>query len=189
MPLSPHEPLRKAAVLLAALDRPAADALLAQMSPAEAERVRQAVIELGPFETAEQDAVLAEFVELAPAPNRTGGVEWVDSTSLPEIAPDAPAASPFAFLRAADADVLVPLLKHEHPQTLALVLAHLPPDRAAPVLTALPAAAQQEVLRRLAESDDAHPPWQRGSENWIGGSAGGRPASARWRRFWPPRGN
>jgi flagellar motor switch protein FliG len=155
-----NERLRKAAMLVAALDRPAADALLSQMSEAEAARVRRAVLELGPFAPDEQDEVLAEFAAAAPAPARDSGVEWVPSSSAGEEyqAPLAPRATrPFQFLEAATAETLAPLLEREHPQTVALVLAHLPAERAAPVLTALPEGLQTAVVRRLAELDDAHP--------------------------------
>ena len=153
------ERLRKAAVLVAALDRPAADALLAQMSEAEAARVRRAVVEWGPFEPEEQESVLAEFAAAAPPP-RNDGVEWAPSAEAASAAPQPaspPALQPFRLLAEAAVDTLVLLLESERPQTVALVLAHLPPDKAAPVLTALPDALQTAVVRRLAALDDAHP--------------------------------
>ncbi|MFO0901321.1 MAG: FliG C-terminal domain-containing protein [Pirellulales bacterium] len=153
------ERLRKAAVLVAALDRPAADALLAQMSEAEAARVRRAVVEWGPFEPEEQESVLAEFAAAAPPP-RNDGVEWAPSAEAASAAPQPaspPALQPFRLLAEAAVDTLVPLLESERPQTVALVLAHLPPDKAAPVLTALSDSLQTAVVRRLAALDDAHP--------------------------------
>lgn len=49
------------------------------------------------------------------------------------------------------------LIRKEHPQTVALILAHLPPLRGAEVLGLLPEQAQADVLRRLAALDQVTP--------------------------------
>jgi len=158
-----NQQLRKAAVLVAALDRHSADALLAQMPEVEAARVRRAVVELGPFSDDEQEAVLAEFAAASPAAssssrhNDDDGVEWAPSAAAMATAELPTAARPFQFLAEASAESLTALLEREHPQTVALVLANLPADRAAPVLTSLPEGLQTAVVRRLADLDDAHP--------------------------------
>ena len=64
---------------------------------------------------------------------------------------------PFRFLREAHSDRLTPFLAGEHPQTIALVVSHLPPQRAAGLLAALGAPLQAEVLRRLADLEQADP--------------------------------
>src|SRR6188472_3707459 len=53
--------LRKAAILVTALDGAAADQLLDQMGEQQAARVRNAVMELSDIDPAEQETVLAEF--------------------------------------------------------------------------------------------------------------------------------
>lgn len=63
----------------------------------------------------------------------------------------------FAFLEAATASDLTPCLAGEHPQTIALVMAYLPPDRAAQLLSHLPDALQADVLRRLSRLDEPDP--------------------------------
>ncbi|HTN74860.1 MAG TPA: FliG C-terminal domain-containing protein, partial [Pirellulaceae bacterium] len=60
-------------------------------------------------------------------------------------------APPFAFLHDAPAELVVKYLRHEHPQTIAVVLAHLPPQRAAAIVLQLPAATQTDVLLRIGE--------------------------------------
>jgi flagellar motor switch protein FliG len=48
-------------------------------------------------------------------------------------------------------------LEREHPQTIALVLAHLPPECAGHVLAHLAARVQTDVIRRLVEFDATDP--------------------------------
>ena len=48
-------------------------------------------------------------------------------------------------------------IENEHPQTIALVLAHLHTDQAASVLSLLPKEVQTEVAKRLAEMDRTSP--------------------------------
>src|SRR5438874_223966 len=60
--------LRKAAVLISALDEPTADAILKQMSPEEAAKVRRALIELDEIPADEQQLVLADFLRQQSAP-------------------------------------------------------------------------------------------------------------------------
>src|SRR5437762_700170 len=60
--------LRKAAVLVSALDEPTADAILQQMRPEEAAKVRRALIELDEIPADEQQQVLADFLRQQGAP-------------------------------------------------------------------------------------------------------------------------
>ena len=64
---------------------------------------------------------------------------------------------PFRFLRDAEADKLVRVLAGERPQTIALVLSHLPPQQAGSVLARLQPALQNEVVRRLVDLEETDP--------------------------------
>jgi len=75
----------------------------------------------------------------------------------PRGEPRGPAAPPFGFLHDAETEKLAGLLSAERPQTIAVVLSHLPADRAAGVLGRLPAAVQADVLRRLADLEETDP--------------------------------
>src|SRR5690606_9749385 len=52
---------------------------------------------------------------------------------------------------------LLSFIQHEHPQTIALIMAYLHPDQAAQILMALPPDEQVEVARRLATLDRTTP--------------------------------
>ena len=58
--------LRKAAVLVASLDRSAADTLLNEMSPDQAQRLRRAIVELGLVDPEEQSQTIEEFFRIGP---------------------------------------------------------------------------------------------------------------------------
>jgi flagellar motor switch protein FliG len=64
---------------------------------------------------------------------------------------------PFEFLQHADPRQVLSFLQEEHPQTITLVLAHMPVDRAAMVIGGLPEELQQEVAVRLATMDRTSP--------------------------------
>jgi flagellar motor switch protein FliG len=82
-------------------------------------------------------------------------------------APEAGARPPFEFLHEATPDSLAALLAGEHPQTAALVLAHLAPVHAARVMQTLPAALQAEVVRRMIDLEETAPEILREVERQI----------------------
>jgi flagellar motor switch protein FliG len=56
----------------------------------------------------------------------------------------------FASLRAVDPTILVDYLKGEHPQTIALVLAHLDHQKVAQIIKEMPEKLQPEIVFRIA---------------------------------------
>jgi flagellar motor switch protein FliG len=61
---------------------------------------------------------------------------------------------PFERLRQMDPSVLASFIRNEHPQTVALVLAHLSHRAAASILKLLPADMQADVIRRIASLEN-----------------------------------
>ena len=175
--------LRKAALLLAGLDRASADAMLGALGPDQARCLRQAVVRLDEIDPAEQQEVIEEFLRAGPRrPRREpSGVELDEglarrlglvpakSSAACEDEPlngrrgeaagesRGPAAPPFGFLHDAETEKLAGLLAAERPQTIAVVLSHLPAERAAGVLGRLPPDVQADVLRRLADLEETDP--------------------------------
>ena len=67
-------------------------------------------------------------------------------------------SSPFEFLRGSSPEQIVAFLRNEHPQTIALVLAHLPgADMAARVLEQLQPEVQTDIATRIALMTQASP--------------------------------
>jgi flagellar motor switch protein FliG len=161
--------LRKAAVLIAALDDGTAEALLAQMEPEESAKVRRAMVALDEIPPDEQQQVLAEFMGRQRGENAASSsgddvtLELDSATELQAAtrAPDTPmnreppAAErapepPLAFLQQIAPGPLADLLQHEHPQTVAVVVSHLTADHAAAVLERLGASVATDALERMA---------------------------------------
>lgn len=175
--------LRKAAILVASLESEQADALLAQMSPAQSQVLCEAVERLGAIDAAEQGGVIEEFFRIGPLlPDEdSSGIEL--DAPLPEsmiamMPPDSPLADcvpqpsvPFRFLHEAPPRKLVPFLEREHPQTIAVVISHLPADRAAEILAHLGESLQIEVARRLVDLEETDAEVlsevERGLEAWL----------------------
>lgn len=159
--------LRKAAVLIRSLDSDTAAMMLGQLSPEEATAIRAAMRELGSLDPDEQANIAAEFRRTRPAIDRAAeGVEL--SLSAPinsEIPheqsrptePTTSASRRFEFVAKASTSALVTFLGREHPQTIAVVLAHLTPERAAAVLGELPEKLQADTIERLAALGEADP--------------------------------
>lgn len=64
---------------------------------------------------------------------------------------------PFQFLRGRRTDQIVTYLLPEHPQVIALVLAHLPVGTSAQVIEGLPAELRADVASRYAKMDSSDP--------------------------------
>ncbi len=167
--------IRKAAVLALSLDRASADALLEQLSPEQAQSVRQVMVDLDQIDPHEQRRVVDEFLRLgppkAPSHNNTQGVELTgelarriaessdrSEISSPVLTNTAPTSSkPFRVLQETEVDRLARALGDERPQTVALVLSHFPPEQAGGVLVRLPDVVQVEVIRRLVDLEETDP--------------------------------
>ncbi|ACL22157.1 flagellar motor switch protein FliG [Desulfitobacterium hafniense DCB-2] len=57
---------------------------------------------------------------------------------------------PFDLVRRTDPKQLLSFIQGEHPQTIALIMTHLPPDKAAILLSSLPQERQADVTKRIA---------------------------------------
>jgi len=161
---------QKAAILLAALGPELASELLKRMPEREIEKLTAEILSLRAVKPDQREMVLDEFVATAAAYAEVveGGVDLARdllSRSLGErrameileklIA--LPQGSPFEFIKDADAGYLLNFVRDEHPQTIALVLAHLDPEQAAQVLGQLEAELQIDVAKRIATMDRTPP--------------------------------
>src|SRR5690242_10319864 len=141
--------LRKAVILIASLDPDSAADMLAQMPDEQARLVRKTINELDDLDPIEQQEVIDEFFRISPLmPEKMPpGIELAGSLTrrlaMSEADPaiDDPKVGllhhdgrPFARLHDTDCGILASLLEREQPQIAAVVISHLPPERAAEVL-------------------------------------------------------
>lgn len=154
---------RKAAVLCMALGTEAAAQLLQQLSPEEVERVSAEIAAIPSVDADEIAQVMAEFKETRQKAGRMadGGTRTAEALLERALGPERargavtrlavpPPPTGLARLARATPESLITGLRGEHPQTLALVLAHVEPRLAAGVIEALPAALAGDVVLRLA---------------------------------------
>ncbi|GAA0609607.1 flagellar motor switch protein FliG [Sporichthya brevicatena] len=160
----------KAAILLMQVPRDDSARILAQMRETEVEAVTAEIVRLQHVDPDLADRVITEFQEMAAARRVVleGGVRYARdllagalgeekadevigriSASMKEI--------PFEFLRRADPRQILSYLADEHPQTIALVLAHMSADQASLVLGGLAPALQADVAHRIAVMDRTSP--------------------------------
>lgn len=164
--------LRKAAILLASLDPSTASKLLARFEPEAQERLAREIVRLEehPAVSEERDAVLREFAGLFRASRATdrGGVRAAraileklhpaeEAKRILEQVESSLGRGRFEFLKKAEVRNVAAFIAEEHPQTIALVLSHLPPSQAARILENFPLSRQQEVVRRLAALEPTSP--------------------------------
>lgn len=158
--------LRKAAILMIAVGGEAASQLFQGLNELDVQRLADEITRLGEVPSAHLTQVMAEFYGLLEAREFTvrGGSEYA-SKLLTEAFGQAKAdemlaqvgsvrertTGDLAMLQKMEPQQLSKFLENEHPQTVALVLAHLDAKRASTVLMFLNPPMRVEAIRRLAE--------------------------------------
>lgn len=154
---------QKAAVLLVQLGRDKTTAVLKTLRESEVEEVLAEIARMRGVNPETVDSVFEEFQTLATARRHysQGGIDFarevLESTVGPEKAAELLSRMqaslvelPFEFLRRADPRQVLSFLQDEHPQTVALVLAHMSAEQAAIVLSGMPEDLQANVAHRVA---------------------------------------
>lgn len=164
------EDLRKAAILLMSLDKPLAAEVVSQLPRRMVELVTMEIAKIEDVTKDQQDLVLEEFTKLTRdrVPIERGGMDLAaellkqslgaeSGGEVLDAVKQSMSSVPFAFLQKAGAENLLTFVSEEHPQTIALVISHLPSVMAAEVLAGLPSNKQIEVVRRVATMEQTSP--------------------------------
>ncbi len=161
--------IRKAAVLLMSLPQDSAAQLLAKLDPPQVEAVSIEIAKLSDVSGDEQELVIQDFAQSNPTDlsDRVGGLDVARSLVEQALGKQAGAtldnvrqsieALPFGFLQKVDSQNLLTFIIDEHPQTIALILSHVPPTQAADIISGLPAERQLSVVRRVATMSQTSP--------------------------------
>jgi flagellar motor switch protein FliG len=162
--------LRKAAILLVQLGREKAATVLGMLPEPLVEDLTAEIVRLHEVTAKDAEFVLREAhaslmdnagtarggMDLARALLADGlGSERADE--IMERLGATLAEMPFESLRRADPRQLLSFLSDEHPQTIALVLAHLSPQQSAIVLSGFDQRLQTDVAYRIASMERASP--------------------------------
>lgn len=163
-------PRRKAAIILAVLGPDRAGGVIKHFNEEQIESLALEVSRLDKVSPELRAQVVEEFHEMAQAQDfiAEGGVESakkvLESAFGGERADlmvrkilNAMQVVPFDFLKRADPQQLLSFIQNEHPQTIALILAYMPMNQAAMILTKLPTELRGEVAERIAAMDQTPP--------------------------------
>lgn len=160
--------IHNAAVLLMTLPEEEASSLMAKLEPKQVEQVSIEIARTRAIAAEEQERVIKEFTESNPTMGgRGGGLELAKTLIQKALGSNATAAlnnirqsieaTPFGFLRHVDSQNLLTYLNDEHPQTIALIMSHLPANIAAEILAGLPESRRLAVVRRVATMGRTNP--------------------------------
>ncbi len=161
---------QKAAVLMVALGAEATAKIFQHMRDEEVEGLTLEVARLGRVNPEIRRQVVAEFREMCLAQEviSEGGIDQARKALEAAFGADRAAevvgkvvqalqVLPFDFVKKTDPSQLLSFIQDEHPQTIALILAHLNANQAAAVLSGLPQELRAEVARRIAIMDRTPP--------------------------------
>jgi len=164
--------IEKAAILLVVLGDQASATLVKTLTEDDVDLVSREVARLKKVSPETAEKVLEEFYQLTSAREFfvQGGVDYAKSMLIKAFGPDTSKRlidrliaglgedmATFDVLQKADPQQLAKFLHSEHPQTIALVLAHLNPSQAAALLSALPPEMRGDVALRVASLDQISP--------------------------------
>lgn len=162
--------LRKSAIVLLSLEKPLAAEVMSQLSKESVESLTMEIAKLDDVTKEDQESVIEEFYNLGLARTHIerGGMDYAFELLKQSMGPDKASAIlenvkqslssvPFGFLQKTGAENLLTFVMEEHPQTIALILSHLPSGLAAEVLSGLPSNKQLEVIRRVANMEQTSP--------------------------------
>ena len=161
--------VRKAAVLLTSLPEDEAAQVMGKLTPKQVEAVSVEIAKLGMISGEEQETVINEFADASPSSlsGGKGGLEVARTLVERALGKNAGhtfdnvrqqiEALPFGFLQKVDSQNLLTFIIDEHPQTIALILSHLPPAQAADIIAGLPSERQLSVIRRVATMGQTNP--------------------------------
>ena len=166
MSAAPVTGLRKAAILMVLLGEDAASQIYRHLPPSEVEQVTQEITALDYVNPETALVVLEEFHRLVITGDYVtqGGTEYANkllvkafgkegaSELLRQVSQAAEiSGAKLDSLRKIDPQQLAKFIEDEHPQTIALILAHLESKQASLVLLRLPKELRAEPIKRLAQ--------------------------------------
>jgi flagellar motor switch protein FliG len=160
----------RAAILLLTLGEGEAAQILKHMSAKEVQRVGSAMAKMKNVSRAEVEKVVSEFTTNVEAQTSVGvgADEFLRKALVNALGEDKAAAiidrisigrstKGLEALKWLDARAVCELIRLEHPQMIAIVLAYLESDHAAEVLALLPSGVRAEVVVRIASLDGVQP--------------------------------
>ncbi len=161
---------QKAAVFLVSLGSDVSSEIFKHLREDEIEQLTFEIARLDKVESEDKDKVLMEFQEMMMAQGfiSSGGIDYArevleralgtqKAIDIVNRLTSSLQVRPFDFIRRTDPSHLLNFIQGEHPQTIALILSYLEPNKAALILSGLNHQIQADVARRIATMDRTSP--------------------------------
>ncbi|MDO5611084.1 MAG: flagellar motor switch protein FliG [Pseudomonadota bacterium] len=162
--------MQRAAVVLLSMGESSAAEVLKHLNPRDVQKLGMAMTTITGMQRADQDAVMGEFINaLDNTAGIGGGAEDYVRNVLTQALGEERAGSlidrillgrntsGLDTLKWMDPKAIAELIHNEHPQIIAIVLAHLDHDQAAETLKLLPDDLRADIVLRLATLDGIPP--------------------------------
>lgn len=163
--------IQKAAILFITLGPDASAGIIKKLPDSEIQKITYEIANINAVKSEVKQGILEEFIQMNKAKDYLleGGLDYAKSLLskalgsqkameiLDKVTEATQQFRPFAIARKADAHQLLNTISDEHPQTIALVLCYLQPDKSAQILSALPEDVQAEVAYRIATMNSTSP--------------------------------
>ncbi|HPN11284.1 MAG TPA: flagellar motor switch protein FliG [Spirochaetota bacterium] len=161
---------QKAAIFLVSLGSEVSSEIFKHLREDEIEQLTFEIARLDRIEPEDRDKVLQEFQEMMMAQEfiQNGGIDYArdvleralgtqKAIDIVNRLTSSLQVRPFDFIRRTDPSHLLNFIQGEHPQTIALILAYLDPQKAAQILGGLSHQIQADVAKRIAQMDRTSP--------------------------------
>jgi flagellar motor switch protein FliG len=161
---------QKAAIFLVTVGSEVSSEIFKHLREDEIETLTFEIARLEAVDSEDRDRVLMEFQELMMAQDfiTSGGIDFArellekslgsqKAVDIINRLTSSLQVRPFDFIRRTDPTHLLNFIQQEHPQTIALILAYLEPQKASIILSSLPHEVQSDVAKRIATMDRTSP--------------------------------
>lgn len=155
--------IQKAAILMIALGPDKSAKIVQHLGEAEIDQLTLEMSNVHKISAEQRDTVVDEFHQMCIANDyiAQGGIEYARDVleralgeqkafDIISRLSSSLKMRPFDLVRRTDPKQLLSFIQGEHPQTIALIMTHLPADKAATILSSLPHDKQADITRRIA---------------------------------------
>ncbi|HNX96913.1 MAG TPA: flagellar motor switch protein FliG [Candidatus Aminicenantes bacterium] len=162
---------QKAAVLLLNLGEDATAEVFKRLEEDEVQDISRELSIMGTIPAEVSDMVVEEFYNMTLANEyiTVGGLEYAKKVLIKSLGPEEARkiidrlvkllekSAGFSSLEKVNPQQLSKFIQNEHPQTIALILAHLSASQAAELISSLPEEMRAEILIRMANLEEISP--------------------------------
>ncbi len=163
--------IKKAAILLIALGPEVSSQILKILPDHLIQKVTYEIANIDYVESYDREKVIEDFLDMAKARQFVldGGLDYAKNLLnkalgtqrakevIDILSQIQQSERPFSIARKADPHQLTNLLVNEHPQTIALIMCYMQPDKAALVLSQFPFELQTDIAERLGTINRTSP--------------------------------